>query len=116
MFWPISNLYGFDMCCIQNVGTVRLHPHRHQPLPVSPDTTHHSMPWSSKACGVWASTGSVMLVFTTHEYFTGSCLPFLHIHLICTRFSILCLYIYIHTYIQWCTAGFLPDTTHHNLS
>ena len=35
----------------------------HQPLPISPDTTHHNMPWSSKACGVWATTGSVMLVF-----------------------------------------------------
>ena len=27
------------------------------------------------------------------------------IHLICTRFSILCLYIYIYTYIPWCSPG-----------
>ena len=39
-----SNLSGFDMCCIQNVGIVRLHAHRHKPLPVSPDTTHHNIP------------------------------------------------------------------------
>ena len=34
-------------------------------LPTLPPayTTHHNMPWCSKACGVWATTGSVMLVF-----------------------------------------------------
>ena len=106
----------------------------------------HSMPWSSKACGIGAATvtsgcecwyssptrpppptpacyarhhtpqyamekeglwrlghhglckGTAGLYrrSTTHEYFTGSCLPFMEIRLVCKRFSILCLY--IHTY------------------
>ena len=48
---------------LTNVVMFCLTSHRHQPLPISPDTTHHNMPWNSKACGVSATTVSVMLVF-----------------------------------------------------
>ena len=72
---PRVQMLACFACTLQNVVVIFcLHAHR-QPLTVPPDTTHHSMPKLSRACGVWATTGSVTLVYIAHvppAYFPGT--------------------------------------------